>query len=151
MKQDTRKPPTEVDPAWRIGIVRSSYHPELVEGLARSAREYLESVGIQSILEFIAPGTFELPLIGAALAKEKSVDALIGFGIVIEGETAHGELIAREAARGFMDVQTTYGIPFAFEVLYTKNIDQATARLNKGAEAAAAVLHSLAEMRRIRS
>lgn len=151
MKQETRKPSGEVDPAWRIGIVLSSYHPELVEAMAKSAHMYLEAAGIRNIQEFRAPGSFELPLIGRTLAKEASVDALIGIGVIVQGETAHADVIAREAARGMMDVQTQFGIPFAFEVLLVGTKEQAKERANRGAEAAAAVLHSLAEMRRIRS
>ncbi len=151
MKQETRKPPAQVDPAWRIGIVRSSYHPDLVRALATSARAYLENAGIRKIQEYTAPGSFELPLIGAALAKEASVDALIGLGVIVQGETAHADVIAQGAARGMMDVQTQFGIPFAFEVLLVATPEQASARANRGGEAAAAVLHSLAELRRIRS
>jgi 6,7-dimethyl-8-ribityllumazine synthase len=50
-------------------------------------------------------------------------------------------------------VQLTYHIPFAFEVLYVKNLKQAQARAgakgNKGEEAAKAVLHALASLRNI--
>jgi len=63
--------------------------------------------------------------------------------------------VAENVARGIMDVQVRAGIPFAFEVLYVSSLKQAQERargdVNKGAEAARAVLHSLAELKRIRS
>ena len=101
------------------------------------------------------PGSFEIPLLGAVLAQEKKADALIGLGIIVEGETHHADLLARETARGIMDVQVQYAIPFAFEVLYVKKLSQAKIRStgaeNKGEEAARAVLHSLAQIKKLRS
>jgi 6,7-dimethyl-8-ribityllumazine synthase len=49
-----------------------------------------------------------------------------------------------------MDVQLKYEIPFAFEILYVKNLKLARERLEKGREAAAAALSSLATLTEIR-
>jgi 6,7-dimethyl-8-ribityllumazine synthase len=73
------------------------------------------------------------------------VDALIGLGIIVQGETKHADLLAAESTRGLMDVQLQYKLPFAFEILWVDDIAHARARSEKGAEAAIAVLHSLAE------
>jgi len=85
----------------------------------------------------------------------KKADALIGLGIIVEGETYHGEILARETARGIMDVQLQSHIPFAYEVLYVKTLEQAKERSmgadNKGGEAARAVLQSLAEIAKLYS
>ncbi len=147
----------EVDPNWKIGIIKSSFYKEEINHLADAAKKTLISSGINpsSISFHEAAGSFEVPLIGAALAEEKSCDALIGFGIIVEGETHHGELLAEQASRGMMDVQTKYRIPFSFEILYVKNLDQARERSrgpnSKGIEAANAVLHSLAQLSSIQS
>ncbi|OGJ55498.1 6,7-dimethyl-8-ribityllumazine synthase [Candidatus Peribacteria bacterium RIFCSPHIGHO2_02_FULL_52_16] len=152
-----QKLPAKIDPSWRIGIVHAEWHAEEIKGLVEGARSTLLAAGISAsnILVHPASGSFEIPLIGKTLATEKKVDALIGFGIIVEGETHHAELLAKEVARGIMDVQLNHGIPFAFEVLYVKNIEQARERarvkIGKGAEAAYAALHSLAELHRIRS
>lgn len=149
--------PPDIDPTWRIGIVFSSYYPEEVRRLVEGARKTLEGAGIPAgnIEEYATAGAFEIPLMGSVLAEVKAVDALIGIGIIVEGETRHAELIARETARGIMDVQVRYGIPFAFEVLYVQSLAQAKERSsgpqNKGGEAARAVLHSLAEIAKQRS
>ncbi len=145
-----------VDPQWRIGIVYSSFYEDEIDQLVKGAREVLLKAGIKAanITEYPAAGSFELPLIGMTLAKAKKADALIGIGIIVEGQTHHAELLARESARGIMDVQVKYGIPFAFEVLYVKKLRHAKARSrgaeNKGGEAARAVLHSLAQIRKQR-
>ena len=140
-------------PEWRIGIVYSSYYPEEVKELIDGAKKTLKAMGIEAgnISLHPAPGAFEVPLIGAALAKEKRVDALIGLGIIVEGETHHAGLIASEVSRGIMDVQIKYDTPFAFEILYVDSLDQAKERLDKGKEAAFASLHSLAQLKVIQS
>lgn len=148
--------PAHVDPSWRIGIVRSSYYKEEVDALTQGARTTLLSAGIAlaKITVHDAAGSFEIPLIGAALAKSGAVDALIGIGIVVQGETEHARLLAENVARGIMDTQLQYLIPFAFEVLYVKDLAQARARSasdhNKGSEAALSVLQSLAELSPLR-
>ncbi len=147
----------KADPSWRIGIVFSSFYSDEVGMLVDGAKKSLLAAGIKekNITEHPVAGSFEIPLIGMQLIWEKKVDALIGIGIIVEGETHHAELLARESARGIMDVQIRYGIPFAFEILHVKNLKQATVRSsgsdNKGEEAARAVLHSLAEIAKLRS
>lgn len=133
--------------------MHSSYYKKEMAQLQESARKGLLEAGILSknIIEREAAGSFEIPLIGDALASEKKVDALIGLGIIVEGETHHAELLAQQAARGMMDVQLRYQIPFAFEVLYVNDLQSARARLHRGTEAARAVLHSLAQLKSLRS
>lgn len=140
-------------PAWRVGIVYSSYYEEEISVLLDGAITILQKVGMseESISQHPVPGSFEIPLIGAALAKQKSVDALIGLGIIVEGETHHARLVAENTARGMMDVQTNYGIPFSNEVIYVDSIELARERLHKGEEAAISVLHSLAQLASMQS
>lgn len=149
--------PPRINSGWRIGIVASRFHGEHVAALVRGAEDTLQSAGILrgNIRTFAAPGSFEIPLLGAALAKSKAVDALLGFGIILQGETHHAQLLAESVVSGMMDVQTQHGIPFAFEVLYVDSLAQAVARAqgadNKGAEAARTVLWALSELERIRN
>lgn len=149
--------PPDIDQSWRIGIVHSSFYKEEMDRLVAGAVEVLTGAGIPqgNIATYPAPGSFEVPLIGSALAEHKKADALIGLGIIVEGATHHAALLAAEAARGIMDVQLRYQIPFAFEVLYVDSLRQAQERTtgegNKGREAARAVLHSLTQLKRIRA
>lgn len=142
----------QVSPEWKVGIIYSSFYPQEVGSLLAEAQKTLLSAGLKksNIYSYIVPGSFEIPLLGSVLAKKKKADALIGLGIIVQGETKHADLIARETARGIMEVQLTYNIPFAFEVLYVKNIQQARERSfeknNKGREAAVSVLHTLSQL-----
>jgi 6,7-dimethyl-8-ribityllumazine synthase len=148
--------PKTINPAWRVGIVASTYHGEIIDRLVAGAIAVFREAGIASdnVRVHRAPGSFEVPLIGAALADSDSVDALIGFGIIVQGETHHARLLAESVTRAIMDIQIEERLPFAFEILYVNDISQAKERaegtMNKGREAAFAVLHTLAELDRIR-
>lgn len=143
--------PTSINPNWKIGIIASAFYKEEMEQLTQGAVETLTQAGIQpeNIVLQQAAGSFEVPLLGAAFAKDKKVDALIGLGIIIEGETHHARLLAEQATRGIMNVQLQYVLPFAFEILYVDSIEIARQRLHKGQEAAISVLHSLAALQQM--
>ena len=149
--------PTSTRTDWRIGIVYAPYYKEETESLVNGAKEYLLSAGLaeENIILSVAPGSFEVPLLGRALAESGKVDALIGFGIIVQGDTHHARLLAEEVTRAMMDIQMDFLMPFAYEVLYVNSLDQARARSvgeqNKGREAAFAVLQSLVELEKIKS
>lgn len=155
MKSDPMnfRPPENVDSAWRIGIVHALYYEDDVMAMVNTAKAALIDSGIKEENIPIYPvfGSSEVPLIGAELAKTKSVDAIIGLGIVVQGETKHAEHLSREVARGIMDVQIKYSTPFAYGVLHVIDIMQAKNRPEKGRECALATLHSLAQLRRLQS
>ena len=142
-----------VDPQWKIGIIHSLFYEADMDRLVQSAEDALAAAGIplKHISIHPAAGSFEVPLIGSALAKKGNIHGLIGLGIVVQGETDHARLIAESAARGIMRVQLETQVPFAFEILAVRSLKDARSRLQKGEEAAWSVLHSLAQLRLIRS
>jgi 6,7-dimethyl-8-ribityllumazine synthase len=91
------------------------------------------------------PGSFELPLAARRLATSGRYAAVVCLGTVIRGETAHYDLVCREAAAGISAVSRDTGVPCIFGVLTTENLEQALQRAgaksgNKGADAALAAL-----------
>jgi 6,7-dimethyl-8-ribityllumazine synthase len=139
------------NPQWKIGIVHSTFYKEEIDALITSALTVFKNAGIteENITLYPVPGSFEIPLVGSVLAKEKKVDALIGLGIIVQGDTRHADMLASAVTQGMMDIQVRYHIPFAFEVLYVDSIQQAQERSDKGREAANAVMQSLALISKI--
>jgi len=91
------------------------------------------------------PGAFELPLIAKKLAQSGKYHAIIALGAVIRGGTPHFEYVCNECASGLSRVALDTGVPVAFGVLTTDNVEQATDRAggkagNKGADAATVAL-----------
>jgi 6,7-dimethyl-8-ribityllumazine synthase len=81
------------------------------------------------------PGAFELPLGAMALAKTRRYSCIVALGCVIRGETAHFDYISGEAASGLQLAALETGVPVAFGVLTVDTLQQAEARVDKGADA----------------
>ncbi len=130
-----------------IAIVGSTFHKEITEQLEKHCIATLTKNGVpfKSITVVHVPGSLEIPLAAKKLAKKGVFDAIIVLGIIHKGETYHFELVARECARGCMDVSLTYEIPVIFEVLAVYDIKDALKRatgkeINRGIEAALTAL-----------
>ena len=87
------------------------------------------------------PGAFEIPMAAKKLAESGKYDAVICLGAVIRGATPHFDYVCAEASKGIAQVSMQTGVPVAFGVLTTENIQQAVERAgtkagNKGAECA---------------
>lgn len=141
----------------RIALIRAEYNPEITHNLEEKCLQGLKEAGVAEtqIDSYSVPGCFEIPLLAQRLAARRHHDALIALGAIIRGETLHFDLVARECARGVMEVSLKYGIPVIFEVLATKNRRDALRRaandrLNKGFEAAQAAVVMLSVLDRLR-
>ncbi len=120
-----------------VGIVVSRFNGEIVNRLLASALAELETAGVdkQTITVMAVPGAFELPLGAMALAKTRRYSCIVALGCVIRGETAHFDYIAGEAASGLQLAALETGVPVAFGVLTVDTLEQAEARIDKGADA----------------
>jgi 6,7-dimethyl-8-ribityllumazine synthase len=128
----------EVDGARRgVAIVAARFNGEITTRLLDSALDELDSIGVarESITVMPVPGAFELPLAAMALAKTRRYACVVALGCVVRGETPHFEYIASEAASGLQLAALETGVPVAFGVLTVESVEQAEARVGKGAEA----------------
>lgn len=138
----------------RVAILKSRFNAELGDGLVQGALKAFETRAEVSTFE--APGAFELPIIALEIALTGKFDGIVAIGAVIEGDTAHFEHIATNAAQGLMQVGLTTRVPVAFGVLTTYTLEQAQVRShpasadNKGAEAAHALLATIETLRAVR-
>ena len=87
------------------------------------------------------PGAFEIPMAAKKLAESGKSDAVICLGAVIRGATPHFDYVCAEASKGIAQVSMQTGVPVAFGVLTTENIQQAVERAgtkagNKGVDCA---------------
>ncbi|MBV8481038.1 MAG: 6,7-dimethyl-8-ribityllumazine synthase [Actinobacteria bacterium] len=125
----------------RIAIVSARFYAHIADWLERAAATALAECGVApaDIALFQVPGAFELPL-AAQRAFDRGYEAVVALGTVIRGETAHFEYVAGEAASGLQLAALETGVPVAFGVLTTENLEQAMARTDKGAEAVRSAL-----------
>lgn len=133
----------------RIGIVCARFNDVLTRALLESCYETLGQLKVNDTDEYWVPGTFELPLVARRLAETGAYDAVIAVGAVIRGDTPHFDYVAGEGAAGIMRAQLDTGVPIVFGVLTTDTVEQARARLDKGAEFAATAVEMAQVLRSI--
>jgi 6,7-dimethyl-8-ribityllumazine synthase len=125
-----------------VAIVVSRFNGEITNRLLESALEALEESGVaqESILVMPVPGAFELPIAAMALAKTRRYACVVALGCVIRGETPHFDFVASEAASGLQLAGIETGVPVSFGLLTVDTVEQAEARVDRGAWAARTAL-----------
>ena len=91
------------------------------------------------------PGAFEIPRAALKLAQSGKYCAIVCLGAVIRGSTSHYDYVCNEVSKGIAQVNLQTGVPAAFGIVTTENIEQANERAgtkagNKGADAALTAL-----------
>jgi 6,7-dimethyl-8-ribityllumazine synthase len=138
----------------RFAVVVSRFNHLVSVRLLEGCAEELRARGAADDGVHVAwvPGAFEIPLAARTLAASGRYDAVVTLGVVIRGGTPHFEYVCRAVTDGVRETMLETGVPIAFGVLTTDDLDQALARAggeegNKGAEAALAAI----EMARLRA
>lgn len=128
-----------------VAVVAAQWHAGVMDGLLDGARRALADAGVEPVVVRV-PGTFELPVAAAQLARG-GVDAVVALGVVIRGGTPHFEYVCSAAAHGLTDVSVQTGVPVGFGVLTCDTEEQALDRAglpwsseDKGYQAAQAAL-----------
>lgn len=132
----------------KFAVIVARFNGFVVESLLEGALDTLDRYGevnSNDITLVRVPGAYELPIVAKKLAEKKKYDAIIAIGAVIRGGTPHFDFVAGECNKGLAQVSLDNGIPIAFGVITTDNIEQAIERSgtkagNKGAEAALSAL-----------
>ena len=125
-----------------VGVVVSRFNGSVTTQLLEGALAELTSAGVrqEAITIMVVPGAFELPLAATALAKTRRYACVVALGCVIRGDTPHFDYVASEAASGLQLAALETGVPVSFGVLTLDRVEQAEARVHKGAEAVRSAL-----------
>jgi len=120
-----------------VGVVVARFNGGVTSRLLERALEELDEADVprEAITIMVVPGAFELPLAATALAKTRRFACVVALGCVIRGDTPHFDYVAGEAASGLQLAALETGVPVSFGVLTLDRIEQADARIEKGAEA----------------
>ena len=121
---------------YKIVIVASEFNQEITDNLISGALTEYEAQKNQkkNIDVYRVPGAFELPgTISKILSSQKKYDAVIAFGSVIKGETAHFEYISNAVSQGLtnLSLKDSVTVPIMFGVLTTYTYEQALERSKK--------------------
>jgi 6,7-dimethyl-8-ribityllumazine synthase len=131
----------------RFCLVAARFNQAYVERMVQGALEVLRHRGAsdEDLEVTWVPGSFELPLACRWAATSGRFDAVLAFGVIVQGETDHHRLVADVAARGLLQVMMETGVPILNGILAVHDADQAAARSggaigNRGAEVALAAV-----------
>ncbi|MEZ4846902.1 MAG: 6,7-dimethyl-8-ribityllumazine synthase [Bdellovibrionota bacterium] len=154
---NNRELSTEQQKNFKIAIVSSTWHWDIVQHLVEGAKKACVEAGVQeaNIEYYSVAGAYELPQMVEKIARSKKFNGIIPVGCVIRGETNHYELIVSTISVAFDKIGRTHGTPVSFGVLTVENPSQAYERIggskgNKGIEAAVAALELACEFERVK-
>jgi 6,7-dimethyl-8-ribityllumazine synthase len=141
----------------RFAIVVSRFNSFVTDRLLAGANDALVRTGADPELVDVikVPGSWEVPMIAAEVARQHRYDAIICLSAVIRGETPHFDYVAAEAAKGVAHAAFETGVPVAFGVLTTNTLEQAVDRAgakggNKGFDAAMTAIEMANLLRSLR-
>jgi 6,7-dimethyl-8-ribityllumazine synthase len=140
----------------RVAVVAASWHEQVMAGLLAGAERAFTDHLVEAPTVVRVPGSFELPVVAAALA-EKGYEAVIALGVVIRGGTPHFEYVCSAATDGLSRVALDTGAAVGFGLLTCDTEEQALdraglegSREDKGYEATSAALQTASTLRRVR-
>jgi len=141
----------------RFHVVASEYNAEFTDALVQNFQNEMLALAPKSVIHVTkVPGAFEIPHAIQEAAYLEQADVLIALGVIIQGETAHADLIGRCVTNALQEIALRFRTPVIHEVLLVKDEAQARARTlgkkpNRGTEAARAAVHAASVMASLRS
>jgi 6,7-dimethyl-8-ribityllumazine synthase len=140
----------------RVAVVAASWHTQVMDGLLAGAERALGDFNATATTVRV-PGTFELPVVAAALAQQ-GYDAVVALGVVVRGGTPHFEYVCNAATDGLVRVALDHTVAVGFGVLTCDNDQQAMERAglphsreDKGYEATSAALLTARTLAHVRT
>ncbi|MGI9089275.1 MAG: 6,7-dimethyl-8-ribityllumazine synthase [Chthoniobacterales bacterium] len=130
----------------RFTIVASQFNARYVQGLVNHATEELRELVSGAVLTLHqVPGAFEIPIVVREIALQEKADAIIAVGVILQGDTAHAQLLSQSVTQALQQIALEYGVPVINAVLSLENEEQARERclekkINRGIEAARAAI-----------
>jgi 6,7-dimethyl-8-ribityllumazine synthase len=130
----------------RVAIVAARWHEQVMGGLVAGAQRACDDFQVMDPLVVRVSGSFELPVVAQALARE-GYDAVVALGVVIRGGTPHFDYVCSAATDGLGRVALDSGTPVGFGLLTCDTEEQALDRAglegsseDKGYESTAAAI-----------
>jgi 6,7-dimethyl-8-ribityllumazine synthase len=127
----------------RFAIVVARFNSFITDRLLSGAMDAFVRTGSnEDEIEIVrVPGAWEMPVTVKALLAQERHHGIVCLGAVIRGDTPHFDYVAGECAKGLAQLSLETGVPVAFGVLTTNNVEQAIDRAgaksgNKGFDAA---------------
>ncbi len=102
----------------RVAILAASWHRDLVdEAIGAFTADLAGDEAAHEVRRIDVPGAFEIPLLARKLAESGDYDAVVAFGLVVDGGVYRHDFVATAVIDGLMRVQLDTGVPVLSVVL----------------------------------
>jgi 6,7-dimethyl-8-ribityllumazine synthase len=142
----------------RIHVLKSKWHGESVDALVGRFLAVLSDADCPGIPVHTLSGCLEMPLAAQDLfeMEKGALEAVVCFGILMKGETAHFEMVLNTMTAAFAQFTMTARVPVINAIIPAGRIEHVQERsgdnnLNKGIEAAIATIETIRWRREIRT
>jgi 6,7-dimethyl-8-ribityllumazine synthase len=95
----------------KLGFVVSEFNRDITYQMELLGKEHAQFLGVEVASVVYVPGVFDMPFAAKKLLLQKDIDAVVTIGCVIQGDTAHDEIVAQHAARKLMDLSLEFDKP----------------------------------------
>ena len=133
----------------RLGFVVSEFNRDITYQMELLGKEHAQFLGAEVASVLYVPGVYDMPIAVRKLLRREDIDAVVTVGCVIQGETAHDEVVVQHAARKLMDLSLEYEKPVTLGITGPKmSRPDAHKRVDyakRAVEAAVKLLQSLGE------
>ncbi len=125
----------------KICIIVSNYNEDITMKAFAIAQKRLRSQNFLNLSVIYTSGAFEIPVTISKLIRK--FDAFIAIGCIIKGKTNNFDLISSSITDGIMKLSIKHGKPIGNSIITAFNKIQAKGRVDKGSEAALAIISFL--------
>jgi len=95
----------------RLGFIVSEFNRDITYQMELLGREHAQFLGAEVAGIVYVPGVYDMPLAAKKLLRREDIDAVVTIGCVIQGETAHDEVVVSQAARKLMGLSLEFEKP----------------------------------------
>ena len=139
----------------RFAIVVSRWNEIVTKELVDGALDELGRYGVPEVDVIHVPGTWEIPpVIKKLVTGSNPPQGVIALGCILQGQTAHAQLLGADVGSALMQLQVESQVPIAWGILTPETLEQAFDRAgaklgNKGREAAQAAIEMAGLMEQV--
>ncbi len=144
---------------FRIALIAAQWHEDLVNVATSSCFSELLKLGVaanDNVKLFKVPGSLEIPLVSKLIIQSGDWDAVIAFGLVVDGGIYRHEFVAQTVLNGLMNVALETKVPILSTVLTPQKFDENNPKdieffrrhlITKGVEAARSAVQAIQMVR----
>jgi len=100
----------------KLGFVVSEFNRDITIQMETLGKEHAAFLGATVDKIYYVPGVFDMPLAVKKMASDKTIDAVVTLGCIIQGATKHDEIVIQHATRKIADLALEFSKPITLGI-----------------------------------